>query len=78
MTLLWRGTEFLKAVLKAELCFHRYVHFACVPIYIYMIYMIYMIYIYKQRVRDYQTCNATSSFIRFKESSGVFLVSLSQ
>ena len=25
--------EFLKAVLKAELCFHRYVHFACVPIY---------------------------------------------
>ena len=23
-----------KAVLKAKLCFHRYVHFACVPIYI--------------------------------------------
>ena len=28
-------TEFQKAVLKAELCFHRYVHFACVPIYIF-------------------------------------------
>ena len=25
-----RGTEFQKAILKAELCFHRYVHFACV------------------------------------------------
>ena len=33
-TSLWRGTEFPKAVLKAELHFHRYVHFACVPIYI--------------------------------------------
>ena len=32
---LWRGTEFQKAVLKAKLCFHRYVHFACVPIYIF-------------------------------------------
>ena len=28
-------TEIQKAVLKAELCFHRYVHFACVPIYIF-------------------------------------------
>ena len=25
-------TEFLKAVLKAELCFHRFVQFACVAI----------------------------------------------
>ena len=24
-----------KAVLKAELCFYRYVHFACVPVYIF-------------------------------------------
>ena len=32
---LWRGIEFLKAVLKAELCFHRYVHFSCVPIYVF-------------------------------------------
>ena len=24
-----------KDVLKAELCFHRYVHFTCVPIYIF-------------------------------------------
>ena len=30
-----RKTEFLKTVLKVELCFHRYVHFACVLIYIF-------------------------------------------
>ena len=35
ITSLWRGAKFLKAVLKVELCFHRYVHFACVPIYIF-------------------------------------------
>ena len=34
-TSLWRETEYLKAVLKAELCFYRYVLFACVPIYIF-------------------------------------------
>ena len=34
-TSLWRGIEFLKAILKAELCFHRYVHFGCLPIYIF-------------------------------------------
>ena len=32
---LWRGTEVLKVVLKAELGFHRYVHFARAPIYIF-------------------------------------------
>ena len=32
----FKGEEqFLKVVLKAELCFHRYVHFAYVPIYIF-------------------------------------------
>ena len=36
-TSLWGRTEFPKAVLKAELCFHRYVDFACVPIYIYIL-----------------------------------------
>ena len=24
-----------KSYLKAELCFHRYVHFACIPIYVF-------------------------------------------
>ena len=27
--------SFFKAVLRAELCFHRYVHFVCFPIYIF-------------------------------------------
>ena len=53
-TSLWRGAEFQKAVLKAGLCFHRYVHFACVPIYtLYYIYrrihilcIYYILYIY--------------------------------
>ena len=38
-----------KCRLKAELCFHRYVHFACVPIYINIniyIYIYMYIYIY--------------------------------
>ena len=39
ITSLWRGTEFQKAVLKAELCFYRYVHFACVPIIYQLIYI---------------------------------------
>ena len=28
-------TGFLKATLKTEFCFHRYVHFACTPIYMF-------------------------------------------
>ena len=34
-TSLWRRTEFLKATLMAGPCFHRFVHFDCVPIYIF-------------------------------------------
>ena len=29
----------------------------------------------KQRARNYSTFNATSSFMRFKQSSGIYLVS---
>ena len=36
-----------KSRLKAELCFHRYVHFACVPIYIfYFLFYIYILSLY--------------------------------
>ena len=35
-----------KSRLKAELCFHRYVHFACVPIYIFYLYSIYIFSLY--------------------------------
>ena len=48
--------------------------------YVYILYM-YIWYIYinnKERVRNYSLFNHTSSFILFKQSSGIYLVSLSQ
>ena len=46
--------------------------------YVYNIYIYIYIYIYineNQRVRNYSTFNATLSFMRSKQSSGIYLVS---
>ena len=67
-TPLWQGTEFLKAV--AELCFYRYVHFACVSIYT-MFCTCFVHVRYVHVLYRYYTCYNTCSYYSFMVSAQI-------